>query len=134
MKSRSFNKRIDLWEVTSVPDGYGGYKTQTKFITKSWANVQTFQPGKRNNISEFGLTSPQNTVIFTVRKRRDLLYNIDTMFVKYRGVDYTISTSPTNVDFNDSTIIFMGVAKLDKNQLTNEGLISYDFEKIDNEI
>lgn len=110
MRGRSLNKRIELWSVTSVADGFGGFTTSTALLSSSWANVKTFQPGRQNNISKFGLTDPQNTVIFTLRKRNDLDYNVENMYIKYRGVKYTISTSPTNVDFNDSTIIFMGVA------------------------
>lgn len=111
MRGRSLNKRIELWSITSVSDGFGGYTTSTALLSNSWANVKTFQPGRQNNISEFGLTDPQNTLIFTLRKRNDLVYNVENMYVIYRGVKYTISTSPTNVDFNDSTIVFMGVAE-----------------------
>ena len=112
--SRAFNKKIELWGVTSVPDGYGGFTTTSQLVTSSWANIKSIQPGKQNNASQFGLITPENSVLFTVKKRNDLVYNVETMFIKYRGVKYTISTEPTNINFTDSTITFIGVAESNK--------------------
>lgn len=114
MRARQLTKRIEIWELTSVFDGVSGYNLTDTLIASSWASVKTFQAGKYSNLSDFGIVDGQNAVQFTLRKRNDLIYNLNTMYIKYRGVKYTISTSPTNIDFNDKQIVFIGVAEVKK--------------------
>ena len=48
-------------------------------------------------------------IIVTLRDRKDLTYNLQTMFLKYRGEKYTIKSYPENKDFKDNTIQFVCV-------------------------
>lgn len=115
MISRKLNKRIEIWKLTQVSDGFGGYTVSEALINRSWAHIKTFQAGRfQGNLSDFGIVAGQNAVQFTVRRRNDLTYDLGTMFIKYRNVKYTISTAPTDIDFNDNTITFMGVAETTK--------------------
>ena len=85
MRSKRFTKRIDIYEMTTVSNGFGGYDVTPTLLGSSWAEVKTYQPGKYSNLSEFGLVDGQNAVQFTVRKRNDLDYNLETMYVLYSG-------------------------------------------------
>ncbi len=111
MRSRKLNKRIEIWELTQVSNGFGGYTVTDSLLGSSWCSVKTFQAGRFSNLSEFGIVEGSKSVLFTLRKRNDLVYDLGTMYIKYRDVKYTISTAPTNVDFDDKYITFIGVAE-----------------------
>ena len=36
MRSRGFNKRIDIYETTTVSDGFGGSTVSDTLVTSSW--------------------------------------------------------------------------------------------------
>ena len=114
MNSRDLTKQIELFELVSVSDGYGGYNVTESSLGKSWAKIESLQPGRSNNLDNFGITDLNNSIFVTVRKRNDLVYSMETMFFKYRGSKYTISTAPTNVDFNDRWIKFTGAIETTK--------------------
>jgi len=108
MIGRGFNKKVEIWAVDQVSDGFGGYTVAETKISDSWAKVETLQPGKVNNVKNFGLEDAQNAVLFTMRKRNDITYNEEIHFLKYRGRKFTISTAPANVNFEDRVIVFVG--------------------------
>jgi len=108
MIGRGFNKKVEIWAVDQVSDGFGGYTVAETKISDSWAKVETLQPGKVNNVKTFGLEDAQNAVLFTMRKRNDITYNEEIHFLKYRGRKFTISTAPANVNFEDRVIVFVG--------------------------
>ena len=115
MRARTFNKRIELWETTSTADGYGGNIVTDFLVTSSWAKIKTFNPGGRNNsTTDFGILNTQNAITITFRKRNDITYNTATQYVKYRGNKYIITTDPTNIDFEDSYIQFIGQRQNEK--------------------
>jgi len=118
MKSREFNKRIDIYETTSIFDGISGYTSSTSLIGSSWAKISTFNVGKNTNSTEFGLLDVNDSLIITVRKRNDITYNSDSQHIIYRGVKYIITTSPINVGFEDSEIQF--VVKRASNTVLND--------------
>jgi len=107
MQRNDFNKRIDIYTLTSVDDGFGGNYLDEVLATSSWANVKTIKAGA--NAQDFGITEQDKAVIFTVRFRNDLDYNVNNMYIKYRGLKYTISTAPTNLNFSDAFVSFVGV-------------------------
>jgi len=108
MRSRGYNKRFELYESTSVADTFGGFTNTTALLTTSWAKIETFNPGSRNNnSSEFGLLDANNALTITTRKRNDITYNSETQFIIYRGEKYIFSTSPVNVNFEYREIQFI---------------------------
>jgi len=125
MRARAFNKVIEFWSTINVPDGYGGNTVNNALITKSWAKVETFTPGGRNSqTTDFGITNTQNAVIITTRKREDIDYTSINQYIMYRGNKYVISTTPTNVNFEDSFIKFIATRQntkvLDDGDLVKE--------------
>jgi hypothetical protein len=69
---------------------------------------------RSGNVSDFGVIDSNNAIIVTTRKRNDLTWNIQTMFIIYRNEKYTISSSPVNLEFEDSMIQFVAVKQSEK--------------------
>jgi head-tail adaptor len=110
MRSRAFNKRIDIYQTTAISNGFGGYTNTNQLISSTWAKIDTFKSGNKNNTdTDFGTLSTDSGIIITLRKRNDLTYNSASMYVLYRGNKYIISTHPTNVQFKDAIIQFIGI-------------------------
>ena len=116
MKSRAFNKKIEVWQLDKVADGYGGYTTSESILLNSWCNLKTLNANSNLN-NEFGVLDASNSIIVTLRKRNDLTYNLQTMFLKYRGQKYIIKSFPVNKNFEDSNITI--VATKESNSLLN---------------
>ena len=100
MRARGFNKRVEIWTTTAVPDTFGGNTVIEALTSSSWAKIETVKPNRGDLNTDSG-------VIVTLRKRNDLTYSISTMFIKYRSEKYIINSFPTNIDFEDSTIKLM---------------------------
>lgn len=88
MLARSYDKRIDVYEVTSVPNEFSGHTTIETLRIETWAKLTT--NGLGNKATDMGLTSFENPLLFQVRWRSDVEYEGRTMLVKYRGDSYII--------------------------------------------
>ncbi|MCB0448416.1 MAG: phage head closure protein [Gelidibacter sp.] len=88
MRARHYTKRIDFYQVTSVPDGYGGNTITEDLITSSWCNIST--PKNTQRLVDVGVTDILNTIVITLRKRNDINYNAINQFIKYNGFKYVI--------------------------------------------
>lgn len=106
MRSRAFQKRIQIWQSVSVSDGYGGNTTTDVQITDSWANVTTLNnsKGKTYLSNDLGVQERSNTIVIKLRKRNDITYNDVNQYIVYRGYKYIIIAQPTNINFNDAYI------------------------------
>lgn len=106
MKSREYNKVIEIWQTTEVADGYGGYTITDVLISKSWAKVLSVSNNSRTvgRLTDLGITDPSNAIIVKFRHRNDLTYNAINQYLKYRGIKYIIQNDPTNIDFMDVDI------------------------------
>ena len=86
MRAREFTKRIELWQIADVADGYGGNTVSNTLITTVWAKVETFssKSGKfSSKLSDFGILSTQTAIVVKLRKRADFDYNSINQFIKY---------------------------------------------------
>jgi hypothetical protein len=114
VRSRRFNKRVEIWQVAALVDGYGGNTTSEEtLLTATWADIKTLGVTSRfsNGQSSPGVNEPNAGVVFFLRKRKDLSYNSLNQFIKYNGVKYIISNRPTNINFDNSIIEIIGVAE-----------------------
>ena len=114
MRSRSLTKRVEIYGITQVSDGFGGYTTTDTLLGSSWCSIKTFEPGKFNNLADFGILNPQDALHFRMRKRNDIVIDTENHYLKYRGKKYTISTAPVNINFEDDEIAFIGVQEQTK--------------------
>ncbi len=104
MRARGFNKRIEIYTITAVPDGFGGNTVSEALTSSSWAKIETVKPNRGDLRTDIGILEASNSIVITLRKRLDLVYNMTTMFIKYRGEKYIIDSFPANIDFEDSII------------------------------
>jgi SPP1 family predicted phage head-tail adaptor len=102
MRARKYHKKIELWQTTSVSDGYGGNGVTNELIASSWCNIVT--ENKMYRSTEFGATETADTIVVQLRKRNDLTYDSKTQFFRYRGVVYDIQSEPVNIGFDDREI------------------------------
>ena len=107
MRSRQLNKRIDIYQIERVSDGFGGYVNTESLLSKSWAKMSSITAGKAKNLLDFGIDDPQKSVEVTVRRRNDLNYQSGVHFFKYAGDKYVIISDPTDVDFNHTWVKFI---------------------------
>ena len=108
MRSRRSSKRVEIWQTSSVSDGFGGGGTNTEtLITSSWAEIITLNDTNRS--TDIGITSATNKIKVRLRKRNDIHYNNINQFLKYRGSKYIIKNQPVNVGFRDDVIEIVAV-------------------------
>ena len=107
MRCRKLTKRVEIWQTSNVPNGFGGNSVAETLITSSWAEVITLN--NTNRSTDIGITSATNTIKVRLRKRNDLTYNGINQFIKYRGYKYIIQNQPFNVGFRDERIEIIAV-------------------------
>ena len=107
MSARRFRKRIEIWQIKDVADGFGGFTVSEELITTTWADLKTIDA--RKNTTDFGINNSQLAVMCTVRKRNDFYYNTINQFIKYAGDKYTILSFPEDKNFDHSFITFIAV-------------------------
>lgn len=107
----NFNKRIQIYQTSNVPDGSGGNTVNETLITSSWASVKTMGVNSRySKISgSEGIGSSSDGVVIQTRRRNDITINNINQFIVYAGVKYTIQSMPIDVNFKHNTIEFVAV-------------------------
>ncbi len=92
--SRTFNRKIELWETVKVSDGFGGSTVQNNYVTDIWANVRERRMANYDTIG-----SSQNKVekLITVRYK-DL--NTNTNFFVIGNKGYQINDYVENYKVN----------------------------------
>ena len=106
-----FNKRIEIWQITDVSDGYGGNTVDDVLITSSWASIKTMGINSRYSkiSSSEGVGSSSSGIVIQTRRRNDITINNINQFIVYSGVKYTIQSMPIDVDFKHNLIEFIAV-------------------------
>ena len=102
MRSRKYTKRVEVWQKTTVQNDFGGNTNNDVMLTSSWCNIKT-----ANNLSrstDFGITDTNDTIVLTLRKRKDITYNSVNQYFMYRGYKYILQGTPINVGFGDEEV------------------------------
>ena len=103
MRARNFNKRVLFYETTGVDDGFGGETVSTALLFTTWAKIETIKGS--NTIKNLGLNYTNLNLKITIRDRDDIQSR--TLFCRYRGCDYAITSYPINNNFEDNFISFI---------------------------
>ena len=106
MRRNDLNKRIEIYEMTKISDGYGGYLTSTSKVTSTWAKIEPVEPGQYT--SDSGSIEAFKSVKFTIRKRNDLTLKVGKHFILYRGLAYSITNPPYELGFKNKFIVLFG--------------------------
>ena len=111
MRARKYNKKIEIWQTTPVSDGFGGNTITSTLLSNAWCKIIT-NPKNTNRQTDFGETETFDRLAVQLRKNKNLVYNTQTMFFKYRGVDYNMVSEPVNIGFEDREIEIIIVRKI----------------------
>lgn len=86
MLSRKYDKKIDIFQLSTVDDGFGGFTTTETLLKSVWANIYTKNVQR---ITDLGVKDFYLNTVFTIRNRA-----IDSKlnFVKYKNVKYVINS------------------------------------------
>ncbi|GEM_PF-5435325 len=82
MLAREYNRLIEIWIKTFIPDGFGGNLPQDVFVKKVFAKINT---NAGNKFVNFGIQEFVNPVVFSVRDRKNDILFTENHFVKYKG-------------------------------------------------
>lgn len=88
MIAREYNKRIDVYETTTVQNEFGGNVVADALLFSSWAKVETNGVGYK--ATDFGINQFEDPVLFKCRYRNDFHYEGRTLYVIYRNEKYII--------------------------------------------
>ena len=99
MRSRAFNKRVEIWNTNLSPDGFGGNTVTETLAGTSWAKIETSNPNRGDLSGENGILDATSSIIITMRKRDDLTIDMQTQFIKYNSEKYILNSNPIDIDF-----------------------------------
>ena len=114
MRSRYYNKRIEVWQTAIEADGFGGNVVTESLLKTIWANVQTINANTSNINTQLGLLDASNSIIVKTRVKNDLTWDLQLMFIKYRDEKYIIASFPTDVDFRGDYVHFIATKESNK--------------------
>lgn len=84
LKARKFNCIIELWDIQSISDGFGGNTTQPVKVADMYARREEL---KRNPFLDNGQNITQQLYRFTIRQR----HITSGMYLVYSGQRYDIN-------------------------------------------
>lgn len=86
--SRKYNKRVEIWKTTDVPDGFGGIKPGEAVKDKTvWMDISS---AISSRAIDQGITDGLNTLRFTQRYREGI--DLTDTFFKYQGEKYVLQS------------------------------------------
>lgn len=107
MRARKLNRRIEIYSVTSVPDGYGGNVITEQLVTKSWCSAKNVSVDR---VVALGLNESRNVIEVRLRNRDNINYSVKNHFLRYRGSDFNIlRIDPVN--FENVEVIITAASK-----------------------
>lgn len=95
MISRKYDKKVEIWNVTEVSDGFGGFVVDEIFIKKKWTFITT---QNSNRTTDNGTIENYQSIVFYFRGGGFQLEK--TNFIIYKGSKYVIDTIE-NVNLTD---------------------------------
>ena len=105
-RARKYNKKIDLYAVSEVSDGFGGYKTTDVKVASLWCYMTTMSANSRFNFGgdSFGTIDLANSVRLIFRYNPNLTFNYKNMYFMYRGFKYTIQNNAININYSNKEV------------------------------
>lgn len=107
MRSRRFRKRIEVYEYSTVADGYGGNTISESLLATLWADIRSVN--KKTDLSQYGISGKALVLDVTIRKQTTFNLSSVSHFIKYNSEAYTIASFPTNDNFDNRLINFFAV-------------------------
>ena len=108
MRARKYNKKIDVYEISNQPEGFGGNYVTPVLVSSCWAHITTLE--RSNRKTEDGESDAFETLVITIRKKSSLDLEFKKHYIMYRNVKYTILQAPINKGFKDTEIEFKAIS------------------------
>ena len=77
-----FKDRVEVWQKTSVSDGFGGNTVGETQLGSSWAKVNNIP---REKYVDYGLNTENQAIELHLRSRIDIDYFAQDIFFKHNG-------------------------------------------------
>jgi head-tail adaptor len=87
MEARKYTKQIEIWETTTVPDGFGGNTVTTALLRTVWSFVKTKNASFEN---ENGQNDNLQKQVFVIRQNTNFTLSLKDNFIKYKNKAYNI--------------------------------------------
>ena len=105
MEARKYNKQIQIWATTTVPDGFGGNTVTDALLRTVWAHVTTKKTSFEN---ENGQNDNLQNQVFIIRQNANFTPSLKTNFIKYKNkiynIDSIIEIGLNTIDYEISTM------------------------------
>jgi hypothetical protein len=101
MLARTYDKRVEIWNLTEVSDDFGGFIVSESLLIKRWANIET-----KNAIrtTDNGKIENFYTTIFKFRGINSFMLSEKLNYIKYKGNKFVIDRIE-NINLVDIDII-----------------------------
>lgn len=94
MLSRKYNRQVEIFKTTTVPDGYGGNTVTKVSIGQFWAEVKQNSAFRDNAI---GKSDIKDNWSFNIRANPVLTPDLDNLSITYKGVNRVVN----DIRYND---------------------------------
>jgi SPP1 family predicted phage head-tail adaptor len=96
MIARQYTRKIKIYKLDSVADGYGGNTVTDILIGSFWAEVKQNSAFKDNSV---GFSSIKNNYSFKIRTTDKITESIDRLYIVYRNKKYVVNDVIYNDEF-----------------------------------
>ncbi len=108
MISRQYDKKINIYQTSSIDDGFGGTAPVDNLIGSFWAEVKQNSAFRDNQV---GASDIKNNYSFKIRANAAITPYIDNLFILYRGSKFVVNDiSYADELFREINITANGIA------------------------
>ena len=109
MRARKYDKRIGIYSVSVVADGYGGNTVTQSYVGTSWGQIETVasSSGYSGRLTDLGITDIKEAIVVKIRHRIDITPD-SNYFLTYNGYKYVIQ-SITNYNLKNVDLEIIAV-------------------------
>lgn len=108
MISRQYTRKIQIYQTTSIADGFGGYLPTDVLVGSFWAEVMQNSAFRDTQV---GASDIKNNYSFKIRSTDKITpSNIDSLFIMYRAKKYVVNDIRYNDElFRETNITANGI-------------------------
>jgi len=96
VKARRLQRRIEYYELTAVPDGFGGSTVEETLIREYWAEIRSASQNIRTATENATLGIQDFSEVFIITVRGAVAFNEPKKYrVKFEGLGYEVLSVQT---------------------------------------